>query len=505
LVIGVAACGSSAKPKPLANTGSATQPAASGTQFKAQLFASIGARSVEGVVRDRATSEPLQEAVVVLTSPALQGERVAITDLQGRFAMENLPPGSYVLVAYFNDQVTSGPFEIAQGKLARITLDWDFTQNKPTGEIVINHGPTFKSALEALGHGAMGQAVRLGRAELAKTPTAQLHGILAFATYGLALETFRFEGFGGDTMSAKSVKAAMTNFLGELDKVQLHLAEAAKDPKFALELCVACMAAEDGNFFVLGAGGLDIERDRAGKPIPEGDKRRRPTYRFDHGDLAWARAMINYQQALANITLAYDWAWIDDDKQEGKTITIKLLEPARIAKAKELLLAGLAASDETRLAYLAETDDDREWVPSPKQQNYASPLTVDAPLYKTWEAVVADVRALVAGSTGISLASLWSLFGEKGAPTGFIDLGAMLSTPKDIVFVLGAVDRIEIEKNAGKRAAQTTTFLKGVLGNGYKAKMKPSPLTDRLLQLRKDRAADEQLFEDKLKYLLWLN
>ncbi|MBA3502813.1 MAG: carboxypeptidase-like regulatory domain-containing protein [Myxococcota bacterium] len=523
LVIAVAACGSGgAKPKPLANTGSsAAKPAAKkpATEFRFELVASsLEGASAEGVVRDSGTKEPLVGTTVVLSSPALQGEQVAITDEKGYFKLTDLPPGDYTLSAYGSDQTTQGKFKVEKGKLARITLDWDLAVNagENAGEIVqieAEPEPTFKTALEALRRGAMAQAVKLGRAELANKPTAQLHGVLAFATYGFALESFRFEGLaaGGSAKTAKDFKNAMANFLTELDKVQTHLIAAAKDPKFTLELCVACMAADDGHFRIAGFGALDVERDRAGKPIPEGDKRRRPTYRFDHGDLAWARAMISYHQAIANITLAYDWGWIDrlmsedGDAKLDKKIKIKLLEPARIAKARELLLSGLVASDEARLAFLAETDDDREWVPSPKQKNYASPLAVDVALYKSWEDVVADVRTLVSGTTGISLKSLWSVFGEKGAPPGFIDLGAMLSSPKDIVFELGAIDRIEIEKNVAKRAKLMTTFLQGLLGNGYKAKMKASPLTDRLIQLRKDRDVAEQVFEDKLKYVLWLN
>jgi hypothetical protein len=263
----------------------------------------------------------------------------------------------------------------------------------------------------------------------------------------------------------------------------------------------------------LPPGALDVERDSAGQELPEGDPRRRPTYRFDQGDLFWATAMVGYQQALVDIVLAYDWTWLDqlvkDDFDDAslKTITIKLIEPARIANAKKKLLVSLAASDATRLAFLAETDDDREWVPNPKQKSFASPLKVDDRLYKTWEAIVGDIRDLVDGKTGLSFEAIGKLFGiKKGAPKGYMDLGAMLSTPKEIVWDLGAIDRIEDEKNMKKRTAMATKLLQQVLGNGYKAKMKSSPLTDRLLQIRKDLdGGAEQAVEDKLKYFFWLN
>jgi hypothetical protein len=146
--------------------------------------------------------------------------------------------------------------------------------------------------------------------------------------------------------------------------------------------------------------------------------------------------------------------------------------------------------------------------PNPKQKNYASPLEVDTKLYKTWEKIVGDVRALVAGETGISLAALWKLSKTKGAaPTGFIDIGAMLKTPKDVVYERDSIDRIEVEKNPKKRAELITKLMKDLLGNGFKDKMKASPITDRLIELRKtlDKKGGDELVEDKLKYLFWIN
>ena len=50
--------------------------------------------------------------------------------------------------------------------------------------------------------------------------------------------------------------------------------------------------------------------------------------------------------------------------------------------------AELGSAVENVTAYLAETDDDREWVPNPKQQSHPMPLPVDAArigaLERTW-------------------------------------------------------------------------------------------------------------------------
>jgi hypothetical protein len=514
------ACGPPTKTGP---TNTTTKPpsgdvAAKPPSFKIDVVARrVGGPAVEGVIRDAQTKEPLAGATVIMTSPALTGEQAVITDEKGMFSLSSLPPGKYVLRTYYLDLTAEAELEVADDKLVKVSLDIDQSQVRKNDVITIQTEPppSFKTAKEALEKGAVEEATRLGELELAKKASSRLHGMLAIARYGAAVEILMRDGMRGDPDQSRvaGLKKALNAFLADLDRVQASLEAAAKDPGFSLELCVACMASSDGYLRVLPPGSLDIERDRAGQPLPENDPRRRPTFRFDHGDLAWGRAMISFQQAFVNIVLAYDWDWLErmimdsGDQKPEATVTVKLLEPARIAKARELILAGLAFSDEARVAYTKETDDDREWVPSPKQKNYASPLAVDDNLYKTWATIVGDVRSLVSGETGVSFVALGDLLKIKGAPAGFIDFGAMLKSPKDIVWELGALDKIETEKNANTRKALTTKVLKGLLGNGYKATMKPSRITDRLLQLRKDldKQGGDQIVEDKLKYFIWFN
>ncbi|MDX2090068.1 MAG: carboxypeptidase-like regulatory domain-containing protein [Kofleriaceae bacterium] len=472
-----------------------------------------GELSIDGVIRYASTQEPFVHAQVFIENNGVSYPTT--TDEAGRFTMKNLPDGRYqvtVFDATLNSETNfATQFTVQRGKTTKLALALDASQG---GEVVKLPAPpkVYTTWRDALDHGAVDQATKLGEQELAKAPSSTLHGALAIAKYGNAIEAFHLMlGKNARQPNIKEVRASLVTLVAALDAVQQHLAEAAKDPQFALELCIGCMAADGA--MGLPPGALDIERDRAGNELPEGDARRRPTFRFDHGDLAWGRAMVSFQQALVNVTLAYDWDWFESmvltgkEPVDGTKLTIKLVEPQRIMKASELALAGLAFSDESRKEFLAETDDDREWVPSPKQKNYASPLSVDAKLYKTWEDIIGDVRALVASKTGISLAGVWKLFGEpKGAPSGFIDVGAMLKTPKDIVIEIGALDRIEVEKDPNVASKMTKTFIKELVGNGYKPTMSASRLTERLLLLRKDleKGAGDAL-EDKLKYVLWLN
>lgn len=513
----IAACGGGSKSAttepPTAAGGDGSKksdaPASPAAAFSVAVVAATGDTAVEITARDAATGEVLAGVTFVLRSPAMADTQTAITDADGLavFRQSVLPPGNYLVTGYYTDAVVEGDLKVTPGKLARVNVA--FNTAGAGGEVVAIRArePDFKTAREALEHGALELAIKLGEQELKTRPSAQVHAMLAIARWGFGVAVLQTDG--GNSKAAREFVKAIDTFAGDLDKVQGHLAEAAKDKNFAFELCVACMTAEGSFLAGVPTGALDIERDRNGKALPENDPRRRPTYRFDHGDLAWARAMISFQQAFVNVLLAYDWDWIDTMMTGGApptTITIKLEDPARIAKAREQILAGLAASDECRAAYLAETDDDREWVPGPKQNSYASPLVVDARLYKTWVAIIGDVRRLVKGDDGISLKAAWAAFGSKrDAPAGFVDVSAMLTRPTDITFELGAIDRIENEKAPGKRAKLTRSLLEGILGNGLKAKMKPSRLTERLLQLRKDQDAAGTAFEDKLKYVLWLN
>ena len=57
---------------------------------------------IEGLVKDKG-GQPLPGVTVVVTSPALQQNQVAITDDQGHYQITALPPGTYVVTFYYAD------------------------------------------------------------------------------------------------------------------------------------------------------------------------------------------------------------------------------------------------------------------------------------------------------------------------------------------------------------------------------------------------------------------
>jgi hypothetical protein len=47
--------------------------------------------------------------------------------------------------------------------------------------------------------------------------------------------------------------------------------------------------------------------------------------------------------------------------------------------------------------------------------------------------------------------------------------------------------------------------LRGLIGNGYQTKMRPSPLVARLRGMKDQLDRSEDSLDRKLRYLLWLN
>jgi len=371
-------------------------------------------------------------------------------------------------------------------------------------------------AISALQKGSFDDAGKLARERIGvDSGDPYGHLVAAVARYKKTMHQLVLDGetvvIGGITAGTLNQKYLQTSFgdaESELASVEADLAVVAEHPGVSMELCIACWEIDwNGNGRVDDRDRLlfQIEQDESGEPIAEDDPRRKPTFRFDDGDIAWARAFVAFERAALDVALAYDWS--DAAKIASRhgdmpaKIVVRLVDPGRIEAARARILEGLAQSDASRRAYLAETDDDREWVPNPRQHNHPMPLTADEGLYSTWEGVVTDVRDLVEGRTGLAVADLLVLAEEstKSPPKGYIDIGSMLAHPKDIVIELDKLEYLE-RHNSNLEAGLTAFF-----GSYYVRSMKPSPLTGRLMRMKGEIDKHDSEFEHKLRYLLWIN
>jgi hypothetical protein len=71
---------------------------------------------------------------------------------------------------------------------------------------------------------------------------------------------------------------------------------------------------------------------------------------------------------------------------------------------------------------------------------------------------------------------------------------------------LGLLEQLD---NAGRNPTAALPIveklLRGVLGKGYAAASKASPLVDRLQRMKRELSMGNDTVERKLRYLLWLN
>jgi hypothetical protein len=369
------------------------------------------------------------------------------------------------------------------------------------------------SAVAALQASKFEDAARQATAVLASDPgNSRAAAVRAIASYQLGVHGL-IEELGRIVENAERLeffdhaggRAAWQGFLGKLEAIDQDLAVAAADREFSLELCLACWEVDwnhNGRIDNRDRRLFELEYDGKGGELPDGDPRRRPTFRFDTGDADWGRAMIAFQRAAGELVLAYKWSELDKLFRSGgpPKLAIPLIDKPRVSRARSLILAGLGFADRCREAYLAETDDDREWVPNPRQRSHPMPLEVDDAVYQTWAGVIGDVRRMLNSEQGLSIRELARFDDDDFAarvPDAYIDFGRMLAEPNDIT--------IDFSRARAKDLAGTEAVLRGVLQHGYQTAMRPSPLVGRLRQMKAQLERGEDTFERKLRYLLWLN
>lgn len=116
-----------------------------GSLVEEQVASAQGATvgSLRGSIRDKNGGDAAIGATVVATSPALVGEQVVITDENGQYFIQALPPGVYTLTVYYNDATFSrGNVLIQLGKEAvvNVTVDSGASAGKPKGEVITISG-----------------------------------------------------------------------------------------------------------------------------------------------------------------------------------------------------------------------------------------------------------------------------------------------------------------------------------------------------------------------------
>lgn len=372
-------------------------------------------------------------------------------------------------------------------------------------------------AVVALRSGRFDAAARATDQTLAADPgNAMAAAVRAIARYTSAADAAAATLRAGADPAAQDpiegmrrARTAFETLDARLVEVIADLDVAAGDAAFELELCPGCWQRDwngDDRIDDRDRRLMEVELGRDGKPLPEGDPRRRPTFRLDAGDVRWALAMVKFQRAGLQLVLGYRWelAWggLGQRSSSGHRFFVPLHEPERIQAVRQLVLDGIRDARAARDAYLAETDDDREWVPNPRQKSHAVPLEVDARLYEKWGATLRDVEQLLRGTEGLKVLDLAGIDRDRtpDPPAGYIDPSRLFTHPRDIDIDVAKIRQLDTKTKEGVEALLDLLF-----GDAYVDEMAASPLPARLARLREEIARGDEVFGTKLRYLLWLN
>jgi hypothetical protein len=116
------------------------------------------------------------------------------------------------------------------------------------------------------------------------------------------------------------------------------------------------------------------------------------------------------------------------------------------------------------------------------------------------------VRRIVRGEEGLSVAELAQLGDHqwKNPPRGYLDIGKMLSEPRDIVLEIKTLDEID-DYSDKKTRRQVERALRVILGDYYVRRIARSPLLRRAKRMKREVEAGRESIDRKLRYLIWIN
>jgi len=131
--------------------------------------------------------------------------------------------------------------------------------------------------------------------------------------------------------------------------------------------------------------------------------------RFDRGDVAWLRAYCHLLMAFADLQMAGDsddnfYRWTGQVFARPKRVVenrwsspgFKIKEPARLGHFRRHILMVCELNRETWAFIRAETDNDHEWLPNPRQTGVLR-MPVTDEMIDAWLAMVTEVESLFMG------------------------------------------------------------------------------------------------------------
>ena len=261
----------------------------------------------------------------------------------------------------------------------------------------------------------------------------------------------------------------LQNLLDDLTKAEATLAAIGTDVKLPvhfgrirLDLDGDGAAGDEERLWKLyiGLNNTGLNGRRRGSIPPELQEQAESfVIAFDTGDVLWLRGYCHLLSATIEFQLAYDgqtWfdhcghlmfakaqtpfpflqqpenpnrpfdRWIFDGIAAIHLLNFPLKEPARMGHAREHLLAVTQLSRQSWDAIVAETDDDREWLPNPRQTSVIGVPVTDKQI-AAWREIMQEAQTLLEGE---KLLPFW-----RDSAQG-INLKRIFTQPRDFDWML---------------------------------------------------------------------
>lgn len=255
------------------------------------------------------------------------------------------------------------------------------------------------------------------------------------------------------------LETAMTGALSHLSLAEATLGAMSGD-EFAVELDIAGLwfdindngTRED---FEYGRGYLEnFARETAGdEPAPD------TTVRFDTADAYWLKAYVHALSGTAELILSVDPTPAIETVYEGRKMMEAAGTPSRLfiedaqldaLAATIIALRGVPDAERTRAAHdhframiaenrnfwtavMAETDDDREWLPNPDQVS-AFGVPVSAEMAEQWQTVLTEIEDILEGR---ALLPTWRFDNRfDGGENVGLNIAKFLQDPGDLDIIL---------------------------------------------------------------------
>jgi hypothetical protein len=235
-------------------------------------------------------------------------------------------------------------------------------------------------------------------------------------------------------------------------------------------------------FFALPNRSNDTEMNLS-MPTDSDDVQLQALIKTDQTDVLWALSYHQFIEGVVEMARAQSYNF--SGGSSGVKDMVVLKDKAAWSRAYGLIKDGFDTSQAMRVAALAETDDDHEWIPNPKQKNSAFPLLLDYADYTTW------------GNTMDEIIQLWSgkaLLEPSRSTRGLLGESARLCPPGS---------GLEVPKLFGAQAPRSILDL-----SNYTAACTPistrQPASN-LLKALEARSNNGDISGKMVRYLYWVN